>query len=99
MLSIWTNSYFAQILVRHPAFSFIFRGICGFKEAKATVTAVRNTTSVLKRHTATLSSAIPYRLSPGGVISDCVDTKRKNNSRAVLKDTSEYFGNIRQWTV
>ena len=31
----------------------------------------------VQRHTATLSSAVPYRLSPGVVKSDCVDTKTK----------------------
>ena len=59
---MWTLSYLAQILVRRHAFSLIFGDICVFKEAKATVTAARNTASVLQRHTATLTSAIAYRL-------------------------------------
>jgi len=74
---VWAPSYLEHNLFVRPTFSFIFRGIYGFKEAKAPVTAARNTASVLQGHTATLSSAVPYRLSPGGVKSDCVDTKIK----------------------
>ena len=71
--------------MRRHALSFIFHGIYDFKEAKAPVTAARNSTSVLQRHNATLSSAIPYRLSPGGVKSHCVGTKHKNYSRTILR--------------
>jgi hypothetical protein len=56
-----------------PRFSFIFRGIYDFKESKAPVTVARNTAFVLQRHNDSVSSAIPFRLSPGGVKSDCVD--------------------------
>jgi len=86
--SVRAPSYLAQNLARHCAFSFIFRGIYDFKDAKAPITAARNTTSLLQRHTANLSSAVPYRLSPGGVKSHFVGTKHKNNSRTILKSTS-----------
>jgi len=85
--SVWAPSYFGQGLVRRHALSFIFHGIYDFKEAKSPVTAARNYTSVLQRHNETLPSAIPYRLSPGGVKSHCVGTKHKNNSRTILKST------------
>ena len=50
--------------MRRQALSFIFHGIYDFKDVKAPVTAARNYTSVLQRHNATLSSAIPYRRHP-----------------------------------
>jgi len=62
--SVWVPSNFGQGLVRRQALSFIFHGIYDFKDVKAPVTAARNYTSVLQRHNATLSSAIPYRRHP-----------------------------------
>jgi hypothetical protein len=56
-----------------PRYRFNFRDIYDFKEAIAPVTAAHNTASALQRHNASVSSAIPFRLSPGGVNSDCVD--------------------------
>jgi hypothetical protein len=76
VLFLWAPSYLAQSLRGRHAFIFIFRGLCVFKEAKAPVTAACNSASVL-RHTATLSSAIHNRLSPGVFRPDCVDAKRK----------------------
>ena len=44
----WAPSYLAHSLVCRPNFSLIFPGIYGYKEAKAPITAARNTASVLQ---------------------------------------------------
>jgi hypothetical protein len=60
-----------------PLFSFIFDSIYEFKEAKAPVTAARNTASVLQRHNASVSSVFPSGCHPV-VSSSTVWTQTKN---------------------
>jgi hypothetical protein len=64
LIFVGTLIFGAELDACHT-FRDIFRSIYGDNGAKAPVTAARNSTFMLQRHTPTLSFIIPHRLSPG----------------------------------